>query len=426
MLLLVTAANSLHAQWIKSRLPSNATYVNSIVSSGSNIFAGTWGGAPGSNVYLSSDNGGSWTMVDSGSGPFWVDALAMSGSNIFAAIYGGGIMLSSNEGASWAAVDSGLIDSSASNVLSLTAGSSIIVAGVTGNSGGTHSGRIYMSGNNGTSWTEIDSSMNPDSIQLAPYALAVSGSNIIVAAGRMLLSTDNGTKWTQISGISNYGGVRSIAASGSKIVAGTDNGCVLLSADNGANWTAIDSGLVAGIYALVWSGSNIFAGTESGGDGGRVYRITEDGSIWDTLDTGLRTSYVGSLGINSGYLFAGTYGTGVDGDTGAGVWRRPLSEITSVKKAPANELPKTFTLEQNYPDPFNPSTTISFTIPGRSVVTLKVYDILGREVSTIVSEELSAGAYSRQWNAAKMSSGIYFYRLQTGTFTQTKKMIVLK
>ena len=89
-------------------------------------------------------------------------------------------------------------------------------------------------------------------------------------------------------------------------------------------------------------------------------------------------------------------------------------------------IPKGFSLSQNYPDPFNPTTTISFTIPTRSSVSLKIFDILGREVATIVSQELPAGTYSRQWNAAKMSSGIYFYRLQAGSFTQTKRLVLLK
>jgi len=83
-------------------------------------------------------------------------------------------------------------------------------------------------------------------------------------------------------------------------------------------------------------------------------------------------------------------------------------------------------LEQNYPNPFNPSTTIQFTLPSRSFVSLKVFAVIGREVATIVSEELSAGSYSRTWNAANMSSGIYFYRLQAGTFTETKKLILLR
>ena len=83
--------------------------------------------------------------------------------------------------------------------------------------------------------------------------------------------------------------------------------------------------------------------------------------------------------------------------------------------------PNVFALSQNYPNPFNPSTTISFSVPTRSFVSLKVFDCLGKEVGIIVSEELSAGNYSRQWNASSLTSGVYFYRLQSGSFTDTKK-----
>ena len=88
--------------------------------------------------------------------------------------------------------------------------------------------------------------------------------------------------------------------------------------------------------------------------------------------------------------------------------------------------PNTFELMQNYPNPFNPSTTIAFNLPSRSFVSLKVFDVLGREVSTIVSQELQAGSYRREWNAANMTSGVYFYRIQAGTFAETKKLLLLK
>jgi len=91
-----------------------------------------------------------------------------------------------------------------------------------------------------------------------------------------------------------------------------------------------------------------------------------------------------------------------------------------------NSFPKEYYLSQNYPNPFNPSTTILFNIPSRYFVSLKVFDIVGREVAEIVSEELSMGFYSRRWNAEKMSSGVYFYRIQAGSFTETKKLILLK
>jgi hypothetical protein len=85
-----------------------------------------------------------------------------------------------------------------------------------------------------------------------------------------------------------------------------------------------------------------------------------------------------------------------------------------------------FVLSQNYPNPFNPITTISFDLSSRLLVSLKVFDLLGKEVSSLVSEELNAGSYTRQWNAADIPSGVYFYRLQAGNFNETKKLMLLK
>lgn len=85
--------------------------------------------------------------------------------------------------------------------------------------------------------------------------------------------------------------------------------------------------------------------------------------------------------------------------------------------------PSTFFLNQNYPNPFNPSTSIQYQIAGISQVTLKVYDVLGNEVATLVNEAKPAGSYEVNFNASKLSSGIYFYKLQAGTFLKTKKMI---
>jgi hypothetical protein len=99
--------------------------------------------------------------------------------------------------------------------------------------------------------------------------------------------------------------------------------------------------------------------------------------------------------------------------------------VTSVESASA-QIPAKYELRQNFPNPVNPTTTISFDIPTRSIVSLKIFDMLGREISTLVSGEMEAGAYTRQWNAANMASGVYFYRLQAGTYTETKKLLLLK
>ena len=90
------------------------------------------------------------------------------------------------------------------------------------------------------------------------------------------------------------------------------------------------------------------------------------------------------------------------------------------------ETPNDYALLQNYPNPFNPSTKIEFRIPSTGLVTLKVFDILGNEVSTLVNEELKQGSYSFNFDASKLASGIYFYSLKAGNFISTKKMILLK
>lgn len=88
--------------------------------------------------------------------------------------------------------------------------------------------------------------------------------------------------------------------------------------------------------------------------------------------------------------------------------------------------PNEYNLAQNYPNPFNPTTTIQYSIPQRSDVTLKVYDVLGNEVATLVNEEKDRGVYSVNFDASELSSGIYFYRLQASSFVETKKMILIK
>ena len=92
----------------------------------------------------------------------------------------------------------------------------------------------------------------------------------------------------------------------------------------------------------------------------------------------------------------------------------------------SNSVPLKYTLKQNYPNPFNPKTTIEFSIPKTEFVTLKIYNILGQEMATLVSEKLSPGKYTSIWDGSGFASGIYYYKLETETFAQTRKLILLK
>lgn len=89
-------------------------------------------------------------------------------------------------------------------------------------------------------------------------------------------------------------------------------------------------------------------------------------------------------------------------------------------------IPVEFSLSQNYPNPFNPATTIKFGIPKEVKVTLKIYDILGKEVATMVNKKMEPGYYTYEWNAVSFASGVYFYRLDAGSFVRIKKMVLIK
>ena len=106
-------------------------------------------------------------------------------------------------------------------------------------------------------------------------------------------------------------------------------------------------------------------------------------------------------------------------------------EITSLKKLPVSseepkEIPSAITLHQNYPNPFNPTTTISFELDKPIEVTLTIFDALGRTVATLVNERKSTGLHSINFEASNLSSGIYFYRLDAGEFSFTKRLTLIK
>jgi hypothetical protein len=102
------------------------------------------------------------------------------------------------------------------------------------------------------------------------------------------------------------------------------------------------------------------------------------------------------------------------------------TDITGTGELPSSVIPKEFALMQNFPNPFNPSTTINFDLPKSADVRLSVFDLTGREISLVINQKLEAGTHSVQWNASQLASGIYFYKIRAGEFSQTKKMLLVK
>jgi hypothetical protein len=378
-------------------------------------------------IYLSTNNGTDWTAANT---PFEnFTRIVQTGTNLFAGTYGGGgVYLSTNNGASWAPVNKGLPlaipnDSSYGYawITDLAISGTNIFAGTEGGHG------VYLSTNMGTTWESISSP--------GANAFAVIGSNIFASNWNgVFLSTDNGTSWAPVNqGLPKVQGdttatvpIECLAVSGANLFAackyswgsGFQSG-IYLSTNNGTSWTKVDSGLPPDVIdvnpqSLAASGSNIFAVV-----GVNIYLSTNNGTSWTSVySADLPDTYAHSLTIGATHLFAAR--------TGSGVWRRPLSEMITAVETNKDDLPTAFALEQNYPNPFNPSTKISWQLTVGSQATLKVYDILGKEVASLVNEYRQAGKYETEFNAEVLSSGVYFYQLKAGDFLQTKKMILLK
>jgi hypothetical protein len=123
----------------------------------------------------------------------------------------------------------------------------------------------------------------------------------------------------------------------------------------------------------------------------------------------------------------------VDGNVDLGKYYYHLKQVDTDGSFTYSEIievdlgsPTKFEISQNYPNPFNPSTTISYSVPAKEFVSIKVYDVLGKEVTTLVNDEKPAGSYEIEFNATASPSGVYFYQLKAGDFVETKKMILLK
>ena len=164
------------------------------------------------------------------------------------------------------------------------------------------------------------------------------------------------------------------------------------------------------------------------GDNSTIFRTTNTGSVWvqQTSPASANLQKVYFINENTGWIAA----------SAAGILKTTTGGYATGIHQISNEIPNSYILFQNYPNPFNPTTKISFSIPlsrgvsadgGRGVlVKLKIFDILGREVSTLVNESLKPGTYEVEFDGSSFASGVYFYSLITNEFTETKKLILLK
>ena len=284
-------------------------------------------------------------------------------------------------------------------------------------------GTILHTTDGGAQWTSQNTNQTNDF-----YAGKFFNADTGVAVGflgRCIKTTDGGASWSQkstllsnsfndLSFIDNITGW----AAGYNVIAHTTNG--------GDTWVMQkvlpDSLYLNGIHFA--DSQNGWASGNSQSGAGIILHTTDGGTNWTQSNFNFSNFYnlkaFSFIGANTGWVV---------GDAGV-ILHTTNGGITSVKEITGNALPQQFVLSQNYPNPFNPSTTIEFSIPKQSFVTLKVYDLLGREVATLVNKELQAGSFKTQFDAssarAGLASGVYLYRLNAGGFVQTKKLMLMK
>jgi photosystem II stability/assembly factor-like uncharacterized protein len=294
--------------------------------------------------------------------------------------------------------------------------------------------RVYRTTNGAANWTAISPDLTDDGPRLGTVTtidVAATNSNVIFAGtddSHVWVTTDNGTTWNDVSASLPYRWVTRVKVdpNNESNVYVTFSGLkwhdpqphVFKSSDKGNNWTDISSNLPdAPVNAFAVDNNDpnrLYLGSDVG-----AFMSFNGGVSWQPIADGLPTVSVYDMKIHptENYLAIGTHGRSM--------YMVDLSQVVNNVQNQST-IPESFKLYQNYPNPFNPTTKLSFIIGNSSFVTLKVYDVLGKEVATLVNEEKSSGKYSVNFNANNLASGIYFYKLQAGNFTKTMKMILMK
>jgi len=380
------------------------------------VYAGTdHNGSANSGIYVSTDAGANWTYKSTGITDIkGIQQLAVHPTNpntAYACVFDGvnastiGMYKTTDGGGTWAASNTGMTNYNvlcvAFNPLNpnvMYAGTSLILPGSTGPA------KMYKSFNGGANWTEIIAGLPTGTTTGNPVrALSISTvdtSRVLAAlfindtTGGVYVTTNGGLLWQK-----KYGALPNTV--------GTLYRCCLIRPGSSAEmFVGVDRSTPAAPMG--------------------VYRSTDGGNTW--------VDFNGGALLNSYSLRALVYKTTGDPTLYAGASHttlpagRGVFEYSWPGTAIGNEglIPDNFYLSQNYPNPFNPTATIEFGLQKSGYVSIRVFDMLGREAAVLVNEVRKAGVYTAVFDGSKFTSGAYFYRIETNGFTDTKRMLLIK
>jgi photosystem II stability/assembly factor-like uncharacterized protein len=287
---------------------------------------------------------------------------------------------------------------------------------------------MYKSTNSGNGWDWLPVNTITDQNLTSIITITTDLFIAVGDSGTIIKTNDGGQTWENKSVAQNiqfnriFDGIE-ISAFG-YLWAVADGGIIYATTNYGISWFLQNSGVTENLNDMQFR--NQFEGMAVG-DNGVVRVTTNGGTTWqpEPFFNGLTDGDIISLAtvdFNTG--LAVVRNTTLDGGTSSSVFvvsTEPLAVDDN-----NNIIPTEYSLEQNFPNPFNPSTTIQFSIPEQSFVTLEIFNALGEKITTLVSKEFNAGNHKYEWNPETQPGGIYFYKLQAGNFTVTKKMILIK
>ena len=415
---------------------------------GTNLYAGSYN----DGIFVSNDNGKNWKSINSPLEFYRGNSIILKDNKLLTAT-NRGICQSTDNGKTWSNISS--IDIITNGTYSVESFDNTLYAG-------SHGNGVYLSKDNGITWTLSNKGIEYSQVNCFAY----DKTNLYVGTKYGLFSSKIDEHYYRLLGSSAEfkKNIYSVVLDGSNLYVGTNDG-LFVSLDSGTSWKLLGAGSTPSfeVYSIHKYNSTVFLGTSlgiyklsddrtnyilvnnsavenkairsitdyesilyAGSLKGEILSSSDNGNNWVALEARILTDQLNQIVVTDSTIFASAYN---------GIWKlsfKKAQETTdTIETKP--ELPSEFSLSQNYPNPFNPETTIEYTIPANvkgetAKVTLKVYDLLGREVATLVDEFKTAGSYNSRFSIRnyQLTSGIYFYRLQAGNYSETKKLILMK
>lgn len=405
--LLVLITGSINSQWIAQTNGSTGTVSGIACFPSIPVVVSV----AGSKIYKTTNNGTNWVNVTYPLPENSLSDVVTSGPTTVWAVGNALVLKSTNSGTNWVKMTAPNRYWNAAYFLNDNTG---WVCGSTDS--------IIKTTNGGTNWTVQENNLYSDShnygIQLINSLQGyMCGFDATSNEGYILRTLNGGGSWGEV--FSTSAAIQCLTMINSSTGFAASSGKIFKTTNNGTNWTEFPIAGTGAFYALNFP-VNEQTGY-AGGIGGKLYKTTNAGVNWYQITSGT-TNHIRAMdfifGSNTTGFAGGNSGTILYTTNGGGAF----VGINNV----STEIPERSGIDHNFPNPFNPTTTISFRVSQQGFIKIAVFNMLGEEVAELVQGEIKPGSYTVSWDAADKPSGIYFCKMTGGGFADTKKMILVK